>query len=47
MKHAGCFNGTKNTYMPKDQGKFDFSCHDPLRHMMGGIKMYRTVGMTR
>ncbi len=28
MKLAGCFNGTKTSYMPKDQGKFDFSCHD-------------------
>ncbi len=29
---AGCFNGTK-TYMPKDQGKFDFSCHDPFNNI--------------
>ncbi len=31
MKLAGCFNGTKTSYMPKDQGKFDFSCHDPFK----------------
>ncbi len=30
MKLAGCCNGTDTSYMPKDQGKFDFSCHDPL-----------------
>ncbi len=28
MKLAGCFNGTKTSYVPKDQGKFEFSCHD-------------------
>ncbi len=27
MKLAECFNGTKTSYMPRDQGKFDFSCH--------------------
>ncbi len=31
MKFPGCFNGTKTSYMPKDQGKFDFSCHDPFK----------------
>jgi len=31
MKLAGCFNGTKTSYMSKDQGKFDFSCHDPFK----------------
>ncbi len=31
MKLAGCFNGTKTPHMPKDQGKFDFSCHDPFK----------------
>jgi len=30
MKLAGCFNGTKTSYMSKDQGKFDFSYHDPF-----------------
>ncbi len=27
---TGCFNGTKTPCMPKDQGKLDFSCHDPF-----------------
>ncbi len=31
MTLAGCFNGTKTSYMSKDQGKFDFSCHDPFK----------------
>ncbi len=31
MKLAGCFNGTKTFYMPKDKGKFDFSCYDPFK----------------
>ncbi len=30
MKVAGSFNGTNTSYMPKDQVKFDFSCHDPF-----------------
>jgi len=30
MKLAGCFNGTKTSYMSKNQGKFDFSYHDPF-----------------
>ncbi len=28
MKLAGCLNGTKTSYMLKDQGKLVFSCHD-------------------
>ncbi len=28
MKLAGCLNGTKTSYMLKDQGKFVFLCHD-------------------
>ncbi len=39
MKLAECCNGTNNYYVPKDQDKFDFSCHDPFK--TGGIKMYR------
>jgi len=31
MKLAGRFNGTKISSMPKDQGKFYFSCHDPFK----------------
>ncbi len=31
MKLAGCFNGTKTSNMPKDQGKLDFLCHDPFK----------------
>ncbi len=31
MKTVGCFNGTKTIYMPNDQGKLDFSCHDPFK----------------
>lgn len=27
MKFAGCFNGTKTSYMSKVQEKCDFSCH--------------------
>ena len=30
MKLAGRFNGTKTSYIPKDQGKFGFSFHDPF-----------------
>ncbi len=30
MKLAGCFKATMISYMPQDQCKFDFSCHDPL-----------------
>ncbi len=30
MKLTGCLNCTKTSYMPKDQGKFDCSCHDPF-----------------
>jgi len=29
LRLTGWFNATKVSYMPKDQGKFDFSCHDP------------------
>lgn len=28
LKLKGCFNGTKTSFMSKDQGKFDFSWHD-------------------
>ena len=31
MKLAGRFNGTKTSYIPKDQGKFGFSFHDPFK----------------
>lgn len=27
MKLAGCFNSTKTSHKPKDQGKFEFSSH--------------------
>jgi len=30
MKLAGCIKHAKTSYMPKDQGKFDFSCYDPF-----------------
>ena len=33
MKLAGRFNGTKTSYIPKDQGKFGFSFHDPFNNM--------------
>ncbi len=33
MKLAGCFNGTKTSYMPKDQGIFYLSCHDPFKEI--------------
>ena len=32
MKLAGRFNGTKTSYIPKDQGKFGFSFHDPFNN---------------
>jgi len=28
VKLAGCFTAKKNSVFVKDQGKFDFSCHD-------------------
>lgn len=31
MKPVGCFNGRMASYMAKDKGKFDFSCHDPFK----------------
>ncbi len=37
MKLAGCFNDTKTSYMPIDQGKFDFSCHDPFNNIIKRI----------
>ncbi len=30
MELGRCFNDTKTSYILKDQGKFDFSCHDPF-----------------
>ena len=34
MKLAGRFNGTKTSYIPKDQGKFGFSFHDPFNKQL-------------
>ncbi len=31
MKLAECFNGTKSSDKPKDQGKFDFTWNDYLK----------------
>ncbi len=32
MKLAGYFNGTKTSYMTKDQGKVDLSCLGPFHY---------------
>lgn len=37
MKLAGRFNGTKTSYIPKDQGKFGFSFHDPFKRTHEGL----------
>ncbi len=43
MKLAVYFNGTKPCYSPKDQGKFDLSCHDPLK--TGGAQELQILGV--
>ncbi len=43
VKLAGCCNGTRNCYMSKDQGKFDFSCHDPFNWKISLPKSHNAV----
>ncbi len=43
MELAGCCNGTRNCYMSKHQGKFDFSCHDPFNWKISLPKSHNAV----